>query len=39
MQDVKKKLVYSAVGKTVKKLRGKRASILFGAEYDMLVDE
>ncbi|MFR1671399.1 MAG: helix-turn-helix domain-containing protein [Candidatus Gastranaerophilaceae bacterium] len=35
MQDVKKKLVYSAVGKTVKKLRGKKSQYLFGAEYDI----
>lgn len=35
MQDVKKKLVCSAIGKTVKRLRGDKSQYLLGAEYDI----
>lgn len=35
MQDVNKKLVCSAIGKTVKKLRGDKSQYLLGAEYDI----
>ena len=35
MQDVKKKIIYTAVGNTVKRLRGKKSQFMLGAEYDI----
>lgn len=35
MQDVKKKIIYNAIAKTVKKLRGKKSQFMLGAEYDI----
>lgn len=33
MQDVKKKIIYSAIGNTVKKLRKDKSQYILGAEY------
>lgn len=35
MQDVKKEIVFKAIAKTVKKLRGEKSQFLLGAEYDI----
>lgn len=35
MQDVKKKIIFSAIAKTVKRLRGKKSQFMLGAEYDI----
>ena len=35
MQDIKKKIIYSAIGKTVKRLRGTKSQFMLGAEYDI----
>ena len=35
MQDIKKKIIYSAIGKTVKRLRGAKSQFMLGAEYDI----
>ncbi len=35
MQDVKKKLIYSAIGQTYKRLRGRKSQYMIGAEYDI----
>jgi transcriptional regulator with XRE-family HTH domain len=35
MQDVKKKIIYCALAKTVKRLRGKKSQFILGAEYDI----
>ena len=35
MQDVKKKIIYSAIAKTVKRLRGEKSQFMLGAEYDI----
>lgn len=35
MQDVKKRIIFSAIAKTVKRLRGKKSQFMLGAEYDI----
>lgn len=35
MQAEKKKLIYNAIAKTVKRLRGKKSQFMLGAEYDI----
>ncbi len=35
MQDVKKKVIYSSIAKTVKRLRGSKSQFMLGAEYDI----
>lgn len=35
MQEVKKKLIYNALAKTVKRLRGNKSQFILGAEYDI----
>lgn len=35
MQEGKKKLIYKALAKTVKRLRGKKSQFILGAEYDI----
>ncbi len=35
MQEVKKKIIFSAIGKTVKRLRGNKSQFMLGAEYDI----
>jgi len=35
MQDLKKKIIFMAIAKTVKRLRGKKSQFMLGAEYDI----
>ena len=35
MQDVKKKIIFKAIAKTVKRLRGNKSQFMLGAEYDI----
>ena len=35
MQDVRKKIIFNALAKTVKRLRGKKSQFMLGAEYDI----
>ncbi len=35
MQDVKKQIIYSAIARTVKRLRGSKSQFMLGAEYDI----
>lgn len=35
MQEAKKKIVFNAIAKTVKRLRGKKSQFLLGAEFDI----
>jgi len=35
MQDSKKKIIFNAIAKTVKRLRGKKSQFMLGAEYDI----
>ena len=35
MQDVKKKIIFNAIAKTVKRLRGSKSQFMLGAEYDI----
>ncbi len=35
MQDVKKKIIFEAIAKTIKRLRGNKSQFMLGAEYDI----
>ena len=35
MQEAKKKIVFNAIAKTVKRLRGKKSQFMLGAEFDI----
>lgn len=35
MQESKKQIVYNAIARTVKRLRGKKSQFILGAEYDI----
>lgn len=35
MQDSKKKIIFNAIAKTVKRLRGNKSQFMLGAEYDI----
>lgn len=35
MQDVKKKIIFNAIAKTAKRLRGSKSQFMLGAEYDI----
>lgn len=35
MQDAKKKIIFNAIAKTVKRLRGSKSQFMLGAEFDI----
>ena len=35
MQEAKKKIIFNAIAKTVKRLRGKKSQFMLGAEFDI----
>lgn len=35
MQEAKKKIIFDAIAKTVKRLRGKKSQFMLGAEFDI----